>query len=85
MDFREGTIRPAFAESPQERGLLRKTLLDEFVAKRPKTKDEWFRKISHDLRDRTDPRQVGQYLATVLQIIAELDLPGESERTGQLA
>lgn len=70
IDFRETVIKPAFPEAPLEQGLLRKSLLDEFVAKRPKTKDEWFRKISHDLRSTSDPAQVGQYLATILEIIA---------------
>jgi very-short-patch-repair endonuclease len=71
IDFRETVIKPAFPDSPLEQGLLRKALLDEFVAKRPKTKDEWFRKISHDLRSGSDPAQVGQYLATILKIIGE--------------
>jgi very-short-patch-repair endonuclease len=71
IDFRETVIKPAFPDSPLEQGLLRKTLLDEFVAKRPKTKDEWFRKISNELRAASDPSQVGQYLLTILEIIAE--------------
>ena len=48
-------------------------LLEEFVAKRPNTKDEWFRRISPDLRANTDPGQVGKFLTLVLEIIVEFD------------
>jgi hypothetical protein len=49
--------------------LLRQVLLDEFVRRRPRTKEDWFRLISYDLRSHTDSRQVGQYLGRVLEII----------------
>jgi hypothetical protein len=73
VDFREIMLKPVFPDSPSEEGLLRETLLDEFVAKRPKMKDEWFRKVSHDLRANTDPGQVGKFLIGVLEIVAEFD------------
>jgi len=73
IDLRELQIKPAFPDSLPEKGLLRKTLLADFVAKRPKTKDNWFKKISYDLRTNTDPRQVAQFLIPVLEIIAEYD------------
>jgi very-short-patch-repair endonuclease len=73
IDFRESTLRPAFRDARAEAGLLRKTLLDKFVAERPKTRDEWFRLIPHDLRDRTDSQQIAQYLPAVLGIIAEYE------------
>ena len=69
VDLRELQIKPAYPQSPPERGLLRKTLLDEFVKKRPKTKEEWFRLISHDLRSGTESEQVGRYLEQVLSMI----------------
>ena len=71
ITLRETEIKPAFPESPAEKGLLRKTLLDEFVQKRPKTKEDWFRKIPQDLRASVESRQVGQYLDRVLEVIAE--------------
>ena len=71
IDLRELEIKPAFPDSPQEKGLLRKTLLDEFVQRRPTTKDEWFRKIHQDLRTGTEPEQVGQFLQRVLELIQE--------------
>lgn len=71
IDLREGEIKPAFPDSPLEKGLLRKTLLDEFIRQRPKTKDEWFRKISQDLRMGTEPEQVGRFLSRVLELIQE--------------
>jgi hypothetical protein len=46
-------------------------LLEEFIAKRPKTKDEWFRRVPQPLRAGADSKQVGKYLARVLEIITE--------------
>lgn len=57
------------AARPGESGLLRQVLLDEFVRRRPRTKDDWFRFIPYDLRSQTDSRQVGQYLSRVLDMI----------------
>jgi very-short-patch-repair endonuclease len=71
--LREMEIKPAFADTPDEKGLLRKSLLEEFIQKRPKTKDDWFRKIPEKIRSSVDSRQVGQYLGRVLEIIAEHD------------
>jgi very-short-patch-repair endonuclease len=69
--LRESEIKPAFPESPAETGLLRKSLLEEFVRTRPKTKDDWFRKLPQHLRTSVDSKQVGKYLDRVLEIIAE--------------
>jgi REase_MTES_1575 len=69
--LRETEIKPEFPESPLDAGLLRKSLLEEFLQKRPKTRDEWFRKIPQDLRVSVDSKQVGKYLDRVLGIIAE--------------
>jgi hypothetical protein len=69
--LREKEIKPEFPESPPESGLLRKSLLDEFVEKRPKTRDDWFRKFPQHLRVSIDSRQTGKYLDRVLEIIAE--------------
>lgn len=69
--LRETEIKPEFLESPLETGLLRKSLLEEFVQKRPKTRDDWFRKIPQHLRVSVESKQVGKYLDRVLGIIAE--------------
>jgi hypothetical protein len=50
---------------------LREDLLEEFIEKRPRTKDDWFRKIPEQMRSRVDSKQVGKYLDRVLEIIAE--------------
>jgi very-short-patch-repair endonuclease len=71
INLRESEIKPDFPESPLESGLLRKSLLDQFVETRPKTRDEWFRKIPQDLRVRVESKQVAKYLDRVLEIIAE--------------
>jgi very-short-patch-repair endonuclease len=71
ITLREKEIKPEFPESPPESGLLRKSLLEEFVEKRPKTRDDWFRKFPQHLRVSVDSRQIGKYLDRVLEIIAE--------------
>ena len=71
ITLRENEIKPAFPDSPAEKGLLRKSLLEEFILMRPKNKEDWFRKIPQDLRTSVDSKQVGRYLDRVLEIIAE--------------
>jgi hypothetical protein len=66
-------IQPEFPETAPEKGLLSPALLNEFVQKRPKTKDDWFRRIPHDLRTNVDSRQVGRYLDRILQMVSESD------------
>ena len=73
VTLREMELTPAFPESPAENGLLRNDLLEEFVVKRPKTRDDWFRKIPQHFRTTADSKQVGKYLDRVLEIIAECD------------
>lgn len=69
IDLRDRELRAAFPDSPAENGLLRKKMLERFVAARPTSKDEWFRVFSTDMRTNTDSRQVHQYLERVLEII----------------
>jgi very-short-patch-repair endonuclease len=71
--LRDIELTPGFPDSTPENGLLRNDLLEEFVDKRPKTRDDWFRRIPQILRTSVDSRQVGQYLDRVLEIIAEYD------------
>ena len=69
--LRETEIKPAFPDSLPENGVLRKSLLEEFLERKPKTKDDWFRKIAQNVRVSVDSRQVGKYLDRVLEIIAQ--------------
>ncbi len=73
VTLRDTEVTPAFPDSPAENGLLRNDLLEEFVDKRPKSKDDWFRKIPQQFRITVDSKQVGRYLDRVLEIIAECD------------
>jgi hypothetical protein len=52
---------------------LTPVLLEEFIAKRTKTRDAWFRRIPEPIRAGVDSKQVSKYLARVLEIIAESD------------
>jgi very-short-patch-repair endonuclease len=69
--LREEEITPAFPDSPAEKNLLREDLLEEFIEKRPTTRDDWFRSIPEQMRSSVDSKQVGKYLDRVLEIIAE--------------
>jgi hypothetical protein len=69
--LRDSEITPAPPDAPAEKNLLREDLLEEFIEKRPKTKDEWFKKIPQPLRAGVDSKQVGKYLPRVLEIIGE--------------
>jgi very-short-patch-repair endonuclease len=70
IDFREKVIKPAFPATPVEKCLLREALLEEFVKHRPTNRDEWFCRIPAALRASTETSQVGQFLGSVLEIIA---------------
>jgi very-short-patch-repair endonuclease len=70
IDLRETEIKVTFPDSP-ENGLLRKRLLDEFVARRPRSKEDWFRMFSMELRANTDSRQIARYLDRIFEIIIE--------------
>jgi hypothetical protein len=74
VTLREEEIKTAFPDVPPESGLLRKSMLDELIRKHPRTKDEWFSRISTKMRSRTDSKQVAQFLPKVLEI-----LTGEGE------
>jgi len=73
ITLREMEIKTAFPDTPPEKGLLKKSMLDEFVQKRPKTRDDWFRSIPQHFRANVDSKQVGKYLDRVLAIIGEYD------------
>jgi very-short-patch-repair endonuclease len=66
-----GEVRTAFPDAPDDRCLLRDDVLEEFIQKRPKSRDEWFRKFPEQLRSSVDSKQVSRYLERVLEAIAE--------------
>jgi len=68
-ELRDREILAAFPDSLPDEGLLRPSLLQEFLDKRPTTRDEWFRKIPQHLRVTVDSKQVSQYLDRILQLI----------------
>lgn len=83
VTLRNTEVTPAFPDSPAENGLLRNDLLEEFVEKRPKTRDDWFRMIPQQFRTTVDSKQVGRYLDRVLEIMPSATAnsrvcPGES-------
>jgi very-short-patch-repair endonuclease len=69
--LRDTEIRANFPDTPLDQGLLNPDLLEAFVQKRPKTRDDWFRRIPQQQRTAVDSKQVGRYLDRVLDIIAE--------------
>jgi len=73
-ELRSGEIKATFPDSLPDDGILRPTLLEEFLDKRPKTRDEWFRKIPQHLRTTVDSKQVSQYLDRILHIIASSEV-----------
>lgn len=66
-------IKAEFPANSEADGLFGNGLLDELLEKRPKTRDEWFRKIPQTLRVSVDSKLVAKYLDRVLEIIAEHD------------
>jgi hypothetical protein len=71
--LRDREIMAAFPDSLPDEGLLRPSLLQEFLDKRPTTRDEWFRKIPQHLRVTVDSKQVNQYLDRILQLIVSAE------------
>src|SRR5262249_34062589 len=71
-ELRDFEIQQAFPDSDPEKCLLRQALVDEFVRRKPRTRDDWFRVIAPELRSATDAKQVGRFLPRVFEIIAEV-------------
>jgi very-short-patch-repair endonuclease len=70
MELRE-ELRLAFPNTPHERCLLRDDVIEEFIHKRPRTRDEWFRKIPEPMRTSIDSKQVGRYLDRIFELILD--------------
>ena len=65
VTLRDTEITPTFPDAPNEKTLLREDLLEAFLEKRPKARDEWFRRIPQHMRSGVDSKQVGKYLDRV--------------------
>jgi hypothetical protein len=73
MTLSQTEIKADFPNSSEANWLLGNGLLDELLEKRPKNREEWFRKIPQSMRVSVDSKLVAKYLDRVLQIIAEHD------------
>lgn len=71
--LRDNEIRPAFPDTPPDKCILSPNLVEEFMQKRPKTRDEWFRRITQEARANVASKQVGQHLDRALETIREID------------
>jgi very-short-patch-repair endonuclease len=69
IELREAVIKLAFPDADPARGLLRKSMLDELVRKRPKDSSEFLGKISIDLRQNTDAAQLKKFGESVFEIL----------------
>jgi hypothetical protein len=72
IDLRENTIRAAFLDADPARGLLRKSMLDELLRKRPKDSNEFLTKIPMDLRQGTDAEQLKKFGEAVFEILERI-------------
>jgi very-short-patch-repair endonuclease len=64
-------IRRSFPETPPERRLLREELMEEFLRKRPKIREQWFKMFPMEVRSRTESSEVAKFLDRVLELCAE--------------
>lgn len=71
IELRDREITLAFPDTPEDKCLFRDGILEELIQKRPKTRNEWFRKIPEQVRCSIDSKQVGRYLDRVFEIIVE--------------
>jgi very-short-patch-repair endonuclease len=71
MDLREKEIGPSFPDSDPNKCVLRPALLEEFIKRKPRSRDDWFRLIAPEMRSGSDSRQVGRFLPRILEIIGE--------------
>ena len=73
IDLRERTIKSRFPNSDPAKGLLRKSMLDDLLKKRPTDMDEFRRMVRLDLRQNTDAAQLKEFADEVFEILAEID------------
>ena len=69
IDLRENSIKVEFPDADPARGLLRKSMLDELLRKRPRDLSEFRAKIPIDLRQNTDSNQLKKFGEAVFEIL----------------
>jgi very-short-patch-repair endonuclease len=71
IDLRERTIKTKFPDPT--RGLLRKSMLDELLRKRPTDADEFRTMIRLDLRQETDSSQLKEFGDKVFDVLGKIE------------
>lgn len=69
IDLRENVIKAELPDADPARGLLRKSMLDELIRKRPTSRGEFLGKIPIELRENTDAEQLKRYGERVFEIL----------------
>jgi very-short-patch-repair endonuclease len=72
IDLRERIIKVQFPDTNPANGLLRKSMLDALLLKRPTDMDEFRRSIRLDLRENTDAKELKEFGEQVFDILAEI-------------
>ena len=73
IELRDTEIALSFPNTPLEKCLLGPDLLDELSIKRPKNRDDWFRRVPQQFRTMVESQQVARFLDRVLQIISDAE------------
>jgi very-short-patch-repair endonuclease len=73
IDLREREIKNAFPNSDPTRGVLRKSVLDELLRKRPADMEEFRNTIRLDLRESTDAAQLKQFGERIFEVLANIE------------
>jgi very-short-patch-repair endonuclease len=71
INLRESELKVKFPDTEEDACLLAPPIMDLLIEKRPRTKDEWFRKIPQALRTAADSRQVREHLDQILKLISD--------------
>jgi very-short-patch-repair endonuclease len=73
IKLRDTERKEVFPNTPAVNCLLMESLLDEFEEKRPRTREDGFRRIPQHFRTNVDGKEVGRFLDRGLDIIRECD------------
>jgi very-short-patch-repair endonuclease len=74
IDLRERKVKLLFPDADPTTGLLRKSMLDELLKKRPTDMDEFRTLIRLDLRQNTDGAQLKEFGSRVFDILTEIEV-----------
>jgi very-short-patch-repair endonuclease len=73
IDLRERKVKLLFPDADPTTGLLRKSMLDELLKKRPTDMDEFRTLVRLDLRQNTDGAQLKEFGSRVFDILTEIE------------